>query len=111
MAPPFIKSSPQNAEKETAAFVVVMESGGFVDDRMRLAQLLKNIVQEMTSCPGEVEVTFQSGEKTTVYHITVPEGFRGKLIGAQGRNITALRGIIGAMAGNHGFRAVIELVA
>lgn len=92
-------------------FYLYLSVGGFVEDRARLAGILKSIVQEMTSCPQDVEVTFESGEKTTVYHINVPEGFRGKLIGAQGRNITALRGIIGAMAGNHGFRAVIELVA
>lgn len=78
--------------------------------RSRLAKILENVVQEMTSCPSGVEVTFTAGEKTTVYKVNLPQEFRGKLIGSQGKNITALRNIVGAMAGNHGFRAIIELV-
>ncbi|WP_413612405.1 KH domain-containing protein [Bdellovibrio sp. HCB-110] len=79
------------------------------DIRNRLAEVLQSVIQEMTSC-YEVEVTFSAGDKTTIYRVTVPQEFRGKLIGSQGKNITSLRNIIGAMAGNHGFRAIIELV-
>lgn len=78
--------------------------------RDRLAKVLQSVIQEMTSCYDNVEVTFNAGEKTTIYKVTLPQEFRGKLIGSQGKNITSLRNIIGAMAGNHGFRAIIELV-
>ena len=80
------------------------------DIRDRLAKVLESVIQEMTSCSEQVEVTFAAGDKTTVYQVTLPQEFRGKLIGSQGKNITSLRNIIGAMAGNHGFRAIIELV-
>lgn len=80
------------------------------ESRERLAQVMKEIVEEMTSAYGKVEVSFTSGDKTTVYNVSLPQEFRGKLIGAQGKNITSLRNILGAMAGNHGFRAIIELV-
>lgn len=80
------------------------------DIRDRLAKVLESVIQEMTSCYEQVEVTFAAGDKTTVYKVTVPQEYRGKLIGSQGKNITSLRNIIGAMAGNHGFRAIIELV-
>ncbi|KHD88392.1 MAG: RNA-binding protein [Bdellovibrio sp. ArHS] len=78
--------------------------------RERLAKVLQSVIQEMTSCQDNIEVTFNAGEKTTIYKVILPQEFRGKLIGSQGKNITALRNIIGAMAGNHGFRAIIELV-
>lgn len=81
-----------------------------VEARERLAQVMREVVEEMTSAYGKVEVTYTSGDKTTVYNVTLPQEFRGKLIGAQGKNITSLRNILGAMAGNHGFRAIIELV-
>ncbi|XGC79792.1 KH domain-containing protein [Bdellovibrio bacteriovorus] len=78
--------------------------------RDRLAAILKGVIQEMTSCPHAIEVSYAMGDKTTIYKVDLPQEFRGKLIGAQGKNITALRNIIAAMGGNHGFRAIIELV-
>ncbi|WP_295899692.1 KH domain-containing protein [uncultured Bdellovibrio sp.] len=77
--------------------------------RDRLAGVLQSVIVEMTSCL-EVHVTYATGDKTTIYNVSLPQEFRGKLIGSQGKNITSLRNIIGAMAGNHGFRAIIELV-
>ncbi|ASD62822.1 KH domain-containing protein [Bdellovibrio bacteriovorus] len=78
--------------------------------RDRIAYLLENVVKEMASGAEGIEVKYASGERTTVYQINVPQEHRGKLIGAQGKNITSLRNILAAMAGSHGFRAIIELV-
>ncbi|MGE5086155.1 MAG: KH domain-containing protein [Bacillota bacterium] len=78
--------------------------------RERIAKIMESIVREMTSCTTDLEVTFTCGEKTTIYKVLLPQEFRGKLIGAQGKNIQSLRNLLGAMAGNHGFRAIIELV-
>ena len=77
--------------------------------RKKIGDILGSIVREMTSAV-EVEVSFAMGEKTTIYKVSVPQECRGKLIGAQGKNITSLRNLVGAMAGNHGFRAIIDLV-
>ncbi|MGZ3769956.1 MAG: KH domain-containing protein [Bdellovibrio sp.] len=79
--------------------------------RERLGKVLQSVIEEMTSCHDQVEVSFTTGERTTIYKVMLPQEYRGKLIGAQGKNITSLRNIIGAMAGNHGFRAIIELIA
>ncbi|WP_374000555.1 KH domain-containing protein [Bdellovibrio bacteriovorus] len=78
--------------------------------RTRIAKVLQEVVQEMTAGASGVEVSFTSGDRTTIYRITVPQEHRGKLIGAQGKNIMSLRNILGAMAGSYGFRAIIELV-
>jgi predicted RNA-binding protein YlqC (UPF0109 family) len=78
--------------------------------RQRIGSIMATVVKEMTSCTDKVEVTFSCGEKTTIYKVELPQEYRGKLIGAQGKNISSLRNILGAMAGNHGFRAIIELV-
>ncbi|WP_148278859.1 KH domain-containing protein [Bdellovibrio bacteriovorus] len=78
--------------------------------RERIAGLLQDVVKEMTNGADGVQVSFVSGDRTTVYHINIPQEHRGKLIGAQGKNITSLRNILAAMAGSNGFRAIIELV-
>lgn len=88
------------SEKSTAELTTI---------RDRIAGILKSIVQEMTSSE-EIVVTYNVGEQTTIYNIALPQQFRGKLIGSQGRTILSLRSILTAMAGNHGFRAIIELV-
>lgn len=90
--------------------VAAEDEGTMADIRKRLAEVLQSVIEEMTSCYDKVEVSFTEGDKTTVYRVVVPEEVRGKLIGAQGKNIMSLRNIIGAMSGNHGFRAIIELV-
>ncbi len=78
--------------------------------RHRIAQVLEAVITEMTSTKAGVEVSYASGEKTTTYKVVLAQEFWGKLIGSQGKNITSLRNIVGAMAGNNGFRAIIELV-
>lgn len=78
--------------------------------RERIAGLLQDVVKEMSGNVAGVEVSFTTGDRTTVYRINVPQEHRGKLIGAQGKNITSLRNILAAMAGSNGFRAIIELV-
>lgn len=78
--------------------------------RERIAGLLQDVVKEMAKGAEGVEVSFTSGDRTTVYRINIPQEHRGKLIGAQGKNITSLRNILAAMAGSNGFRAIIELV-
>lgn len=77
--------------------------------KSRLAEVLKSVIQEMTSC-DQIQVMFSSGEQTTIYQIVVPASVRGKVIGIQGRNISTLRHLIYTMGKNHGFRAIIELV-
>lgn len=79
------------------------------ETKIRLAEVLKSVVQEMTSC-DQVQVVFSSGEQTTIYQVIVPAEVRGKVIGIQGRNIATLRRLIFAMGKNHGFRAIIELL-
>jgi predicted RNA-binding protein YlqC (UPF0109 family) len=79
------------------------------ESRSRIADVMKSIVTEMTSSE-QIEVTYTVGENTTIYNISLPQEFRGKLIGAQGRTILALRSILTSMSGNNGFRAIIELV-
>ncbi|QDK38405.1 KH domain-containing protein [Bdellovibrio sp. NC01] len=78
--------------------------------RQRIAEVLTTVVTEMTSPTAGVEVTYANGDKTTTYKVVLAQEYRGKLIGSQGKNITSLRNIVGAMAGNNGFRAIIELV-
>ncbi|CAE80800.1 putative RNA-binding protein [Bdellovibrio bacteriovorus HD100] len=78
--------------------------------RERIAGLLQDVVREMAGGADGIDVRFTTGDRTTVYCINIPQEHRGKLIGAQGKNITSLRNILAAMAGSNGFRAIIELV-
>ncbi len=78
--------------------------------RERIAKALQTVVGEMTAGSKAIEVSYTQGDKTTIYKISLPSEFRGKLIGAGGRNISSLRQIVTAMSANHGFRAIIDLV-
>ncbi len=75
----------------------------------RIAQVLQLVVHEMTSSKV-VNVSYEAGEQTTKYQVEVSPEKKGHLIGSQGRNILALRGLVSAIAYNYGFRAVIDLV-
>jgi predicted RNA-binding protein YlqC (UPF0109 family) len=78
--------------------------------RERIATTLRSVVGEMTAGSQIIEVSYIQGDKTTIYKISLPQEYRGKLIGAGGRNISSLRQILTAMSANHGFRAIIDLV-
>lgn len=78
--------------------------------REEIRSLLHTLAQNLCNDQNNIQVSYVEGDKTTVYRIEVPTDLRGRLIGANGKTINALRVLLAAVAGTHGFRAVIDLV-
>lgn len=75
-----------------------------------LQALLLEIVQSLVDVPSQVRVSATEGDRTIVLTVTVAPLDVGKVIGKQGRIADALRTILGAAAGKHGKRALLEII-
>ncbi|WII71978.1 KH domain-containing protein [Bdellovibrio sp. 22V] len=65
-----------------------------------LRDIIAAVLENIVSKPESTQVTYRLGDKTTVYEVeTIPEDF-GRLIGASGRTISALRTLTLAMSFN-----------
>lgn len=72
--------------------------------------LVENILNEVVSHPGSVEVTEVSGEKTSMYEIRCHAEDIGKIIGKNGKTIGAARNLMSTLAARDGRKAVLEIV-
>lgn len=68
------------------------------------------IVKMMVDSPNEVIIHTVQGEQTTVLQLTVAKADLGKVIGKQGKNISAVRTILQTICARLKVRAVIELM-
>lgn len=74
-----------------------------------MEDLLMAIVKKMADYPDQVQVREQHGEGTTVLVLSVAKQDMGKIIGKKGRNITAIRTIMGAAAAKLHKRVIVEV--
>lgn len=81
------------------------QAEGIAQIRDYIEMSLKMLVDD----ESQVKVTVRQGEQTVVYHISAAQNDLGKVIGKQGRNITALRTLLNAYVVKHKLRAVIDL--
>ena len=75
-----------------------------------LSELVECMVKAMVDDPDAVEVSEATGERTSVIELKVAKGDIGKVIGKQGRNIHAIRAILGAVSSKLHRRAVLEII-
>lgn len=78
-----------------------------VRDDMRA--LLEDLVIKIVGPAGNIAVTYEVGEKTTVFKVDCAKECLGRLIGSKGKNISALRVVFSAMMWQEGIRAIIEI--
>ena len=72
-----------------------------------IAQAIKLLVDK----PDEVKVDIVETEQRLIYELTVGEGDYGKVIGKQGRNISALRTLVFSInAKEGGKRARLDVI-
>lgn len=76
---------------------------------LQLQEKIKDIVRLMVDDPNDIRVSFNQGEKTTVFVVSCGKHNIGKILGKGGKNISALRTVVQAISSNFGFRAVIEI--
>lgn len=79
-----------------------------MDSKEQIQTLIKTIVQMLVNKPESVSLKHWSGEQTTVFELRVDKEDVGKVIGKQGRTITAIREVLKCICGRYKLRAVLD---
>jgi uncharacterized protein len=69
-----------------------------------------NMVRMIVDHPDDVRVTTLEGAQTLVFELRCHNGDVGKVIGKDGKTISAIRTLLGVMAARQGRKAVLEIV-
>ena len=69
-----------------------------------MLEFIKTAIKLLVDKPDEVKVNIVETEQRIIYELTVGDGDYGKVIGKQGRNISALRTLIFAINAKEGGR-------
>jgi len=68
------------------------------------------VVKALVDYPDEVNVREVDGERTVVFELRLNKTDIGKVIGKNGRTISALRSLLTSAAAKQGRRAVLEII-
>ena len=74
-----------------------------------MAAVVEVVVRAMVDNPGAVSVTETQRRGMTMLELTTAPGDMGKIIGRQGRTVSALRTLVSLTAEKHGQRAQLDL--
>lgn len=72
-------------------------------------ELVQTILENVVDNPGDLSITTLQGDKTTIYEVHSHADDAGKIIGKNGRCITAIRDLLTVLASRQERRVVIEL--
>ena len=76
-----------------------------------MLEFIEKAIKLLVDRPDEVKVDIVETEQRLIYELTVGEGDYGKVIGKQGRNISALRTLVFAInAKEGGKRARLDVI-
>lgn len=70
---------------------------------------IRYTVSNLIDRPDEIELTCSETPKKVTYRLRVGEGEVGKIIGKQGRTITAIRNLLSAGAARTGQKALLQV--
>jgi predicted RNA-binding protein YlqC (UPF0109 family) len=71
---------------------------------------IEYVVKALVDHPEEVSVTEVDGDRTVVFELRLNPSDIGKVIGKQGRTISAIRTLLTSTAAKQGKRAVLEII-
>jgi predicted RNA-binding protein YlqC (UPF0109 family) len=77
--------------------------------RSPLRAVVEIVVRALVDNPGAVRVTETERRGMTMLELTTAPGDMGKIIGRQGRTVSALRTLVAVTAEKHGKRAQLDL--
>ena len=77
--------------------------------RSPLRAVVEVVVRALVDKPEEVSVTESQRRGMTMLELTTAPGDMGKVIGRQGRTVSALRTLVSVTAEKHGQRAQLDL--
>ena len=75
-----------------------------------MKEFVEYVVKALVDYPDEVNVREVDGERTMVFELRLNKTDIGKVIGKNGRTISALRSLLTSAAAKQGRRAVLEIV-
>lgn len=75
-----------------------------------MKEFVEYVVKALVDYPDEVNVREVDGERTVVFELRLAKTDIGKVIGKNGRTISALRSLLTSAAAKNGRRAVLEIV-
>lgn len=76
-----------------------------------MREFIETVVKQLVDKPEEVKVNEVETEQRIIYELTVGEGDYGKVIGKNGRNVSALRTLVFAInAKQGGKRARLDVI-
>jgi len=84
-------------------------SEGEAAPRSPLRAVVEVVVRALVDKPDEVSVTESHRRGMTMLELTTAPGDMGKVIGRQGRTVSALRTLVSFTAEKHGQRAQLDL--
>ena len=88
-----------------------MEPGSDAAGKARspLRAVVEVVVRALVDRPDEVRVTESQRRGMTMLELSTAPGDMGKIIGRQGRTVSALRTLVAVTAEKHGLRAQLDL--
>ncbi len=75
-----------------------------------MKELVEFIAKSLVDNPDEVEVKEISGERVTLFELSVGDGEVGKVIGKGGRTANAMRTLLNSVSTKQGKRAELEII-
>ena len=72
--------------------------------------LIESILPFLVEHPDQINIVELVGEKTLIYELRCNNGDIGKLIGKNGKTISAIRTLLSIAATREGKRALLEVV-
>jgi predicted RNA-binding protein YlqC (UPF0109 family) len=75
-----------------------------------MKDLVEQIARRFADNPGDVTVTELRGKHTVVLELRCGSGDVGRIIGKNGRTISAIRALLGVLAAKERCRAILEVV-
>lgn len=77
---------------------------------MSLQPYVKSVLADLVDHPNDLKLTEVAGEKSVIFELRCHQEDIGKVIGKNGKTISAVRTLLGQAAARQGLRAMIEVV-
>lgn len=71
---------------------------------------IEYVVKALVDHPEQVEVREVDGDRVVIFEVRLHPDDVGKVIGKNGRTITAIRTLLTSAAGKHNKRAMLEII-
>lgn len=75
-----------------------------------MKNMLLSIIRMLVDHPGDIQLSQLAGDSTVIFELRCHADDVGKVIGKDGKTVTAIRTLLNGMAAREGRRAVVEVV-